>query len=75
MNEDLVALQAEFPAYQIWRESVRGRSRYVALRRGQGLGPHTVITPDISELRDALRPSRAKAVAAGLAVTPADPDS
>jgi len=71
VNEDIAALQAEFPAYQIWRESVRGRSRYVALRRAQGLGPYTVITPDISELRDALLPGRADANPAGCAPTDA----
>jgi hypothetical protein len=55
---DLGPLQDEFPAYTIWRESAHGRRRYVACQRRRGPGPHTVITADLGELRDALLPSR-----------------
>jgi hypothetical protein len=50
-------LQAEFPAYQIWEETVRNQSRFVARRQHQAAGPHTVITSDVDELRTALRPA------------------
>lgn len=57
MTNHLKMLRAEFPAYQIWEETVRNHSRFVARRQQQAPGPHTVITPDIDELRDALRPA------------------
>jgi len=68
VNDDVGVLQAEFPAYLIRQEFVRGRTRYVAQRQGDGLGPHTVITPDIDELRRALRPARAARRAAVAAI-------
>jgi len=54
VTDDLGVLRAEFPAYRIWRETARGETRYVAQRQVQVPGPHTVITPDIDELRDML---------------------
>ena len=60
MSDDLTVLRAEFPAYRIWREEVPDRPRYVARSRHQGLHPHTVVTPDLRELRDALRPEQAQ---------------
>jgi SAM-dependent methyltransferase len=56
--EDLIAVQADFPAFKIWKEHVPGRVRYVA-RSLSGLNPHTVVTSDLGELREALEPSRA----------------
>ena len=37
-------LKAEFPAFQIWREEMPGRARYVARSLHADLNPHTVIT-------------------------------
>ena len=56
MSDDLTGLQAEFPAFRIWREEYPGRPRYVARSRHLGLNPHTVVTTDLRELRDALQP-------------------
>jgi hypothetical protein len=57
VGEDLSVLQAEFPGFRIWQEQMSpGRTRYVACSRRQGINPHTVITADIGELRDALQP-------------------
>ena len=57
MGEDLSVLQEEFPGFRIWQEQMQpGRMRYVACSRRQGVNPHTVITADIGELREALRP-------------------
>ena len=57
MGEDLAVLQAEFPAFRIWEEQMPGRVRYVARSRTEGINPHTVITADVDELREALQPS------------------
>ena len=59
MGEDLAVLRAEFPAFRIWEEQLPGRVRYVARSRTEGINPHTVITADVDELRDALQPSLA----------------
>ena len=56
MSDDLTGLQAEFPAFRIWREGFPGRSRYVARSRYLNLNPHTVVTTDLRELRDVLQP-------------------
>jgi hypothetical protein len=53
-NEDLAALRADFPGFKIWEEFLPGRSRYVARSLRPGVGPHTVVTPDLGELRAAL---------------------
>ena len=54
MTEDISVLRRRFPDYKIWREERPGRVRFVARRRRPGLHPHTVVTADMSELRDAL---------------------
>jgi O-methyltransferase involved in polyketide biosynthesis len=59
VGEDLAVLQAEFPAFSIWEEQMPGRVRYVARSRTEGINPHTVITADVDELREALQPSLA----------------
>jgi len=59
VGEDLAVLQAEFPAFRIWQEQMPGRIRYVARSRDEGVNPHTVITADIDELREALQPALA----------------
>jgi len=56
VNDDLTGLQADFPAFLIWREEFPGRPRYVARSRYLGLNPHTVVTTDLRELRDVLPP-------------------
>lgn len=70
MSDDLTRLQAEFPAYRIWREHLLGRSRYVARSRYQGLNPHTVVTPDLGELRGALQPGQGTDAAAPSSLVP-----
>jgi hypothetical protein len=59
VSEDLAVLQAEFPAYKIWQERTSGRVRYVARSRLRDVNPHTVITADVVELREALKPGPA----------------
>jgi len=66
MTDTLDRLRADFPAYAIDTEPrpagthPDGRQpqlpsvRFVAVRREDGPGPHTVITPDPDELRAAL---------------------
>jgi O-methyltransferase involved in polyketide biosynthesis len=58
VSDDLAVVQAEFPAYQIWQEEGRGQPRYVARSRSWRVSPHTVVTPDLNELRDALDPAQ-----------------
>ena len=58
MSDDLTDLRAEFPAFRIWREELPGRPRYVARSRHQGQNPHTVVTQDLGELREALQPEQ-----------------
>ncbi len=62
VSDELTVLRDEFPAYRIWQEQLPGRTRYVARRRCQGLGPHTVVTADVGELREALAPAGQAAV-------------
>jgi len=56
-NAELAALREEFPAFRIWREITGDRVRFVARSRRPGLNPHTVVTPDLGELRNALTPA------------------
>jgi hypothetical protein len=60
-DRELAMLRMEFPGHLIGEECIMGRIRYVARRRKEGTNPHTVVTPDLGELRAAL--------AAGQAVT------
>jgi hypothetical protein len=57
VSDELTVLRDEFPGYRIWQEQLPGRTRYVARRQHEGLGPHTVVTADVSELRQALAPA------------------
>ena len=68
--DDLTMLKAEYPAFQIWREEMPGRARYVARSLHAGLNPHTVITHDLTELREALEPARTAGVIPFTAVRP-----
>ena len=51
-------IRRRFPGHMIWRETLPGRIRYVARRTRPGPGPHTVVTPDLTELADALADSQ-----------------
>jgi hypothetical protein len=51
----LPALRAEFPQFRIWREIEGSRTRYIARSLFLGVRPHTVVTPDLAELRTVLR--------------------
>jgi hypothetical protein len=56
---ELEGIRREFPRYQIDVEPFPHRQRYVARRIQPGPGPHTFITPDLTELRAELAaPSR-----------------
>lgn len=55
---ELAMLRLEFPGHLIGEESMLGRVRYVARRRKEGTQPHTVVTPDLGELRAALEAGR-----------------
>jgi hypothetical protein len=48
---DLAQLQAGFPQFAIWREPGQGQSRYIARRLRPSIRLHTLITPDLRELR------------------------
>lgn len=54
----LPAVRAEFPEFRIWRESTGSRTRYIARSLHRGSRPHTVVTPDLCELRAELRAGR-----------------
>jgi SAM-dependent methyltransferase len=62
VDAELAVLRADFPAYQIWRENIPERARYVARSLRRGLNPHTVVTSDLGELREALEPARLAAL-------------
>jgi hypothetical protein len=51
----LPALRSEFPQFRIWRETEGNRARYIARSLFPGVHPHTVVTPDLAELRAELR--------------------
>ena len=52
-------LRTDFPDFDIARETIRDRIRYVSRGRRPGVQPHTVVTADLEELRAALSPSGA----------------
>jgi hypothetical protein len=52
--DELASLQADYPQFRIWRETMPGRRRYVARSQHLSVNPHTVITDDPDELRAAL---------------------
>jgi hypothetical protein len=52
---ELARLRAEFPTHLIGTETIPGRGvRYLARARQHDAHPHTVLTPDLRELRAAL---------------------
>jgi O-methyltransferase involved in polyketide biosynthesis len=75
-DDQLPLLRAEFPGWRIWREDVCGRVRYVARSRRPGVNPHTVVTADLGELREALAaagPGRSLALVPGGEPAPGGP--
>jgi hypothetical protein len=58
IQDELAALQIEFPCFRIWHENIGGRVRYISRRLDPSLNPHTIVTKDLTELRAALEPSR-----------------
>ena len=58
-DAELAMLRTEFPGHLIGEECIMGRIRYVARRRKEGANPHTVVTPDLGELRAALAAGQA----------------
>jgi hypothetical protein len=53
-DAELASLQASFPQFQIWREIIHDRARYVAQHLTPETHPHTVVTPDLDEVRATL---------------------
>jgi hypothetical protein len=58
-------IRTDFPDFDIAREVIRDRIRYVSRRRRPGVQPHTVVTADLEELRAALAPSGAAGYSGG----------
>ena len=63
-RDALTVLRDDYPGYMIWHEVLPGRERYIARSLHLGLNPHTVVTADLSELRDVLQPAGNPDVAA-----------
>jgi hypothetical protein len=57
-DEALMTMQRDFPRYRIWQEIIPGRTVYVARSQHHAARPHTVVTPDLGELRAALTDAR-----------------
>jgi hypothetical protein len=73
-HDQLAAIQADFPAFRIWREDAYGQVRYIVRSRNPGQHPHTVVTADLGELRAALSDASAQPHAAGgLPIDPRPP--
>jgi hypothetical protein len=53
-GDPLVRLRDDFPQFEIWRENICGRRRYIARSRHLNVNPYTVVTEDPAELRAAL---------------------
>jgi hypothetical protein len=52
---ELARLRGEFPTHLIGTETIPGLGvRYLARARQHDANPHTVLTPDLHELREAL---------------------
>jgi hypothetical protein len=52
--QELAHLQGDFPGFRIWQEITGERTRLVAVRRHDGLRPHTLVSAEAAELRAAL---------------------
>lgn len=51
---ELASLRDDYPGFRVWQEVTGDRVRYVARRLSPGIGPHTVVTADLDELRAVL---------------------
>jgi hypothetical protein len=58
-------IRTDFPDFDIAREIIRDRIRYVSRRRRPGVQPDTVVTADLEELRAALSPPGAAGYSGG----------
>ena len=47
----LTALRDEFPGFSILSDTTHSGPRYIARSRCPGIGPHTLVTSDLGELR------------------------
>jgi hypothetical protein len=56
-EQELASLQADFPAFEIWREQTGYGTCYIARGRTLGVHPHTVMTGDPRGIRAALADS------------------
>ena len=59
--QELAALRADFPQFQIWPEATLDRLRYVSVSTRLDLNPHTVVTGDLGELRTVLQSAQPRA--------------
>jgi hypothetical protein len=59
-DAELARLQAGFPQFRIWREISYGRDRYIACSLLLSTRPHTLVTPDLGEMRAALENTQGK---------------
>ncbi len=64
LPDELASLQADFPQFQIWRETTGQHTRYIARRLHPGVHPHTLVTPDPGEIRAELGASPSQPAAA-----------
>lgn len=58
-EHEIILLRADFPDHRIGTETIVDRIRYVARSHRDEVHPHTVVTPDLDELRAALEAGRA----------------
>jgi hypothetical protein len=64
LPDELASLQADFPQFQIWRETTCRHTRYIARRLHPGVHPHTLVSPDPDEIRAELSASSSQSVGA-----------
>lgn len=57
-SADLDALRTEFAEYVLWCEQTPRRAQYVARCLHLHASPHTIVTTDLAELREALHQGR-----------------
>lgn len=65
MPDMLSDVRAQFPGFWIWQERIGDRTRYVARSLRRELGPHTVVTADLDEMRALLADAPARSQPAG----------
>jgi hypothetical protein len=56
--DELALIEAGFPGFRVWRQTVCDRMRYVAASRDLDTHPYTVITSDLKELVASLTAGR-----------------